>query len=52
MCILKTNIGHEKKCFQHFHRKRSFLNNLIHNYSKQESKIDHKIAENKFIHDH
>ena len=56
MCIVKTNIGpqsigHEKKkCFQHFQRKQSFLSALVHNYYKQESKIDDKIAANKLIH--
>ena len=47
MCIVKTNIGLEKR---NVFRKQSFPSALIHNYYKQESKIDHKIAANKFIH--
>ena len=50
MCIVKTNISHEKKkCILHFQRKQSFLSAPIQNYYKQESKIDHTIAANKFI---
>ena len=51
MYIVKTNIGNEKRnAFNAFSVKNSFLSALIHNNYKQESKIDHKIAENKCIH--
>ena len=40
----------KKEMLSHFRRKQYFLIALIHNYYKQESKIDHKIAANKFIH--
>ena len=51
MCIVNTNIGNEKRnAFNTFSVKKAFLSALIHNNYKQESKIDHKIAANMFIH--
>ena len=51
MCIVKTNIGNEQRnAFNTFSVKKSFLGALIHTNYKQESKIDHVIAANNFIH--
>ena len=51
MYIMKTHIGREKRnALNTFTTKQSFMSALIHNNYKQKSKIDHKIAANKFIH--